>query len=241
MAKNYQNFGDKMTDYGLLSSIWQFFTSLGDEFTGIVGLSLAVSGSAVVIGALIGVPLGALLGLKRFPGRKVLLRLIYTLMSLPPVLAGLVVYMVFCRNGPLGFLNILFTPAAMIVAQVLLATPIIAGISAAAVAAKEKLAMETARSLGASRRQAAWTVIKEARSGIIAGIMTGFGRAFGEVGAVMLVGGNIRYYTRVLTTSIVLETRQGNFEFAVALGGVLLALSFVVSSILLRLDDSKLG
>ncbi|MDN5376056.1 MAG: tungstate transport system permease protein, partial [Thermacetogenium sp.] len=123
-----------MTDYGLLSSIWQFFTSLGDEFTGIVGLSLAVSGSAVVIGALIGVPLGALLGLKRFPGRKVLLRLIYTLMSLPPVLAGLVVYMVFCRNGPLGFLNILFTPAAMIVAQVLLATPIIAGISAAAVA-----------------------------------------------------------------------------------------------------------
>jgi tungstate transport system permease protein len=241
MAKNYQNFGDKMTDYGLLSSIWQFFTSLGDEFTGIVGLSLAVSGSAVVIGALIGVPLGALLGLKRFPGRKVLLRLIYTLMSLPPVLAGLVVYMVFCRNGPLGFLNILFTPAAMIVAQVLLATPIIAGISAAAVAAKEKLAMDTARSLGASRRQAAWMVIKEARSGIIAGIMTGFGRAFGEVGAVMLVGGNIRYYTRVLTTSIVLETRQGNFEFAVALGGVLLALSFVVSSILLHLDESKLG
>ncbi|MDK2880831.1 MAG: tungstate transport system permease protein [Clostridia bacterium] len=230
-----------MTDYGLLSSIWQFFTSLGDEFTGIVGLSLAVSGSAVVIGALIGVPLGALLGLKRFPGRRLLLRLIYTLMSLPPVLAGLVVYMVFCRNGPLGFLNILFTPAAMIVAQVLLATPIIAGISAAAVAAKEKLAMDTARSLGASRRQAAWMVIKEARSGIIAGIMTGFGRAFGEVGAVMLVGGNIRYYTRVLTTSIVLETRQGNFEFAVALGGVLLALSFVVSSILLHLDESKLG
>lgn len=230
-----------MTYSGLLSSIWQFFVSLGDEFTGIIGLSLIVSGSSVIIGALFGVPLGALLGLKRFPGRRVLLRLIYTFMSLPPVLAGLVVYMTFSRNGPLGFLNILFTPSAMIVAQVLLATPIIAGISAAAIAAKEKLAMDTARSLGASERQAAWMVIKEARSGIIAGIMTGFGRAFGEVGAVMLVGGNIRYYTRVLTTSIMLETRQGNFEFAVALGVVLLTISFIVSSILLRLDDSKLG
>lgn len=169
------------------------------------------------------------------------MRFVYTLMSLPPVLAGLLVYLLFARNGPLGFFQILFSPPAMVIAQVLLATPIITGLSAAAISAKEKHAMDTARTLGASESQAAWMVIKEARTGIVAGIMTGFGRAFGEVGAVMMVGGNVRYYTRVLTTSIVLETRQGNFEFAVALGLVLLTLSFIVSSILFRLDDSKLG
>ncbi len=230
-----------MTDPGLLTSIWQFFYSHGGEFSGIIGLSLAVTTSAVIIGAVLGVPLGALLGLKRFPGRKLLLRLTYTLMSLPPVLAGLVVYMLFARSGPLGFMDILFTPPVMVVAQVLLVTPIVTGLSAAAISAKEKLAIDTARTLGASERQAAWAVVKEAWAGIIAGIMTGFGRAFGEVGAVMMVGGNVRFQTRVLTTSIVLETRQGNFEFAVALGLILLTISFIVSSVLIRLDDSKLN
>jgi len=224
----------------LLSWLWQFFSQRGGELSGIVGLSLMVSGSAVIIGAVLGVPLGALLGLKKFPGRELLLRIIYTLMSLPPVLAGLVVYLIFARSGPLGFLDILFTPPVMVIAQVLLATPIITALSSAAIAAKEKLAMDTARTLGASERQAAWMVIKEARTGILAGIMTGFGRAFGEVGAVMLVGGNVRYQTRVLTTSIVLETRQGNYEFAIVLGLILLLLSFVVSSVLLKIDDSKL-
>ncbi len=225
----------------LLSSLWEFFYARGGELGGIVGLSLLVSGSAVIIGALLGVPLGAFLGLRRFPGRSFIVRIIYTLMSLPPVLAGLLVYLVFARTGPLGFLDILFTPPVMVVAQVLLATPIITALSTAAISAKEKLSMDTARTLGASERQAAWMVIKEARTGIVAGIMTGFGRAFGEVGAVMMVGGNVRYQTRVLTTSIVLETRQGNYEFAVALGLILLALSFVVSSILLHLEDSKMG
>ena len=169
------------------------------------------------------------------------MRLTYTLMSLPPVLAGLLVYLLFARSGPLGALDILFTPSVMVIAQVLLATPIITGLSAAAIAAKEKLSVDTARTLGASERQAAWVVIKEARAGILAGVMTGFGRSFGEVGAVMMVGGNVRYQTRVLTTSIVLETRQGNFEFAIVLGLILLTLSFIVSTILMRADNSKLG
>ena len=225
---------------GAFSEIWQNFSSLGGELWQIVGLSLRVSISAVVIGALLGIPLGTFLGLKKFPGRRLVMRLTYTLMSLPPVLAGLLIYLAFSRSGPLGFMELVFTPAVMVIAQVLLVTPIITGITAAAIADKEQLVVDTALTLGASGRQAAWLVVKEARLGIIAGMMTGFGRAFGEVGAVMLVGGNIRHYTRVLTTSIVLETRQGNFSFAIALGLVLLMISFAVSGVLLRLDESKM-
>jgi tungstate transport system permease protein len=229
-----------MIDTGLFHWIWEFLSSRGGELIGIVGLSLSVSTIAVIISALIGVPLGAFLGLRRFPGRKLFMRVIYTLMSLPPVLAGLLVYLFFARSGPLGFLDILFSPTVMVIAQVLLVTPIVTGLSAAAIASKEKLVMDTARTLGASERQAGLVVIKEASKGIVAGIMTGFGRAFGEVGAVMMVGGNVRYQTRVLTTSIVLETRQGQFGFAIVLGLILLILSFIVSSILLRIDESKL-
>lgn len=212
----------------------------GKDLIEIILLSLAVSGSSVLIATCIGVPLGALLGIKRFPARRVMMRLTYMLMSLPPVLAGLLVYLLLSRTGPLGFWEILFTPMAMVCAQVLLVTPIITGLSASAIAAREKKVLLTALTMGASNRQATWTVIKEARTGITAAIITGFGRAFGEVGAVMLVGGNIKHFTRVLTTSIVLETRQGNFEFAITLGLVLLVLSFLVSSLLLYLDESGL-
>lgn len=213
---------------------------MGTDLFEIVLLSLLVSGSAVLLATLIGVPLGAWLGMKRFPARRVIMRLTYMLMSLPPVLAGLFVYLVLSRSGPLGFWELLFTPMAMVLAQVLLVTPIITGLSASAIAGREKKVLMTALTMGASSRQAAWTVVKEARTGITAAIITGFGRAFGEVGAVMLVGGNIKHFTRVLTTSIVLETRQGNFEFAITLGLVLLVLSFIVSSLLLYLDESGL-
>ncbi|MGE5453991.1 MAG: ABC transporter permease [Methylocystaceae bacterium] len=213
---------------------------MGKDLVEIILLSLAVSGVAVLIATSIGVPLGAYLGMKRFPARRVIMRLTYMLMSLPPVLAGLFVYLLLSRSGPLGVWEMLFTPAAMICAQVLLVTPIITGLSASAIAAREQKVLMTALTMGASNRQAAWTVVKEARTGITAAIITGFGRAFGEVGAVMLVGGNIRHFTRVLTTSIVLETRQGNFEFAIILGVVLLTLSFLVSSLLLYLDESGL-
>ncbi|NLW92747.1 MAG: ABC transporter permease [Syntrophomonadaceae bacterium] len=220
----------------------QFLIQQQSEIIEIVLLSLLVSGSATIISALIGIPLGAWIGLNNFVGKGLLLRIVYTLMALPPVLAGLVVYLILSRSGPLGELEWLFTPSAMVIAQCLLVTPIITGLSAAAIASKEGIIYDHARSLGATRMQAVWTVISESRTGIIAGIMTGFGRAFAEVGAVMLVGGNIRHYTRVLTTAIILETRQGNFEMGVALGVILLILSFIVSSIvLLNAKDFNLG
>lgn len=211
------------------------------EILEIVKMSLTVSGSATIISTFIGIPLGAWMGLSDFPGRRLLLRIIYTLMALPPVLAGLLVYLLLSRSGPLGVWELLFTPTAMIVAQCLLVTPIITGLVAAAIAGKEGIIFDHALSLGANRMQAMGTIIKETRSSMIAAVLTGFGRAFAEVGAVMLVGGNIRHMTRVLTTSIVMETRQGNFEMGVALGIILLIISFAVSSIVLsNADEFKL-
>ncbi len=219
-----------METYSGLLVQWQ-------EIFGIVSLSLMVSGTAAVLGSAFAIPFGTWLGISDFRGKRFLMRLIYTLMALPPVLAGLVVYLLCSRTGPLGALELLFTPLAMIAAQFLLVTPIVTGLTSAAVASKERLIYDHAKSLGANARQAMWAVIKESRTGIIAGIMTGFGRAFAEVGAVMLVGGNIKGETRVLTTSIVMETRQGNFELAIALGIILLVLSFIVSWIVLYNTD----
>lgn len=208
-----------------------------DEIIGIVFLSIMVSGSATIISSIIAVPLGAWLGLSHFKARSFILRLVYALMALPPVLAGLLVFLLLSRSGPLGELELLFTPAAMIIAQCLLVLPIVTGLVAAAVASRESLIYDHARSLGASHYQAVIAVIAETRTAIISAVMTGFGRAFAEVGAVMLVGGNIRYSTRVLTTAIVMETRTGNFAMAVTLGMILLILSFIISSIVLMNTD----
>ena len=205
----------------------------------IIILSLGVSISAILISTIISLPIGTLLAIKDFRGKKVIMRLIYTLMSLPPVLAGLIIYLIFSNSGPLGILRWLYTPQVMVIAQILLATPIIIGLAASAVAAKAKRVQNTLATLGASPRQSAWLVLREAKSGIIAAVLTAFGRIFGEVGAVMLVGGNIRHSTRVLTTSIVLETRQGSFDMAITLGIVLLLISFCISSFILRLDKEK--
>ncbi|HNX28804.1 MAG TPA: ABC transporter permease [Syntrophomonadaceae bacterium] len=199
-------------------------------------LSLQVSLSALVLSALIGIPAGAASALKKFPGKRLLLNIVYTLMGLPPVLAGLLVYLLLTYRGPLGRYELLFTPAAMIIAQVLLATPIIWGLTARAVMTLEQNVYDTAVTLGASRRQASFTLVREARNGIIAALTTAFGRVIAEVGAVMLVGGNIRWATRVLTTSIVLETRTGNFSTALALGMILLTISFLVNLIIIMLE-----
>ena len=225
----------------LLSSVWQFFCQRGGELQRYCGALSDGFRQCCNHRGSAGCSFGRFSGIEKISRQRTFVAHYLYLDESPPVLAGLLIYLLFARTGPLGFLDILFTPPVMVVAQVLLATPIITALSSAAIAAKEKLSMDTARTLGASERQAAWMVIKEARTGILAGIMTGFGRAFGEVGAVMLVGGNVRYQTRVLTTSIVLETRQGNYEFAIALGLILLLLSFVVSSVLLKIDDSKLS
>ncbi len=213
---------------------------LSTELLEVILLSLAVSFAAIVISSLISIPIGTILGIRRFRGRPLVMRLIYTLMSLPPVLAGLVVYLVFSNSGPLGLLRWLYTPQVMVIAQVLLASPIIIGLTTSAVSGKVKDVWQTVVTLGASQRQGAWLVIKEAKSGIITAVLTAFGRIFGEVGAVMLVGGNIRHNTRVLTTTIMLETRQGNFNTAITLGVVLLVISFCISSFILRYDKSKL-
>lgn len=206
------------------------------EIVQVTILSLQVSLTALILSASIGIPAGAASALKKFPGQKLLLNIVYTLMGLPPVLAGLLVYLLLTYRGPLGQYELLFTPAAMVIAQVFLATPIIWGLTARAVMALEQNVYDTAATLGASRRQAAFTMIREARMGIIAALTTAFGRVIAEVGAVMLVGGNIRWATRVLTTSIVLETRMGNFSTALALGMILLMISFLINLLIILLE-----
>lgn len=223
--------------------IWQgikegfyLIMQLDAEIVQVTLLSLQVSLTALILSAVIGIPAGAAMALKDFPGKKVLLNIVYTLMGLPPVLAGLLVYLLLTWRGPLGQYELLFTPAAMVIAQVLLATPIIWGLTARAVMALEQNVYDTAVTLGASRRQAALSLIRESRMGIIAALTTALGRVIAEVGAVMLVGGNIRWATRVLTTSIVLETRMGNFSTALALGIILLTIAFLINLIIIMLE-----
>ena len=206
------------------------------ELTGITGLTLRVSGLALLISALIGVPLGATLGLRRFLGRRLLTTLIYTGMGLPPVVVGLGVYMLFSRSGPLGGLGWLFTPAAMVMAQVVIASPLVIGLTMAAIESLDPELRMQIRSLGATPAQEVRGLLLEARLGVMAALVAGFGGIISEVGAAMLVGGNIEGKTRVLSTAIVLETRQGHFGLGLALGGLLLVLAFGVNALLLRLQ-----
>ncbi|WP_141334663.1 ABC transporter permease [Paenibacillus sp. tmac-D7] len=198
----------------------------------IIGLSIQVSTIAVLFGMLVGIPCGAFLGLYSFPGKRFIVILLFTLMGLPPVLIGVIVYMALSKYGLLGFFQLLFTPEAMIIAQTILVTPIITGLTMSAVQARERTYWETAKSLGATPLQLVWTILKEARGGIWSGISTAYGRAISEVGAVMLVGGNIEHETRVMTTAIILETRKGNFDIALQIGAVLLLISFIFNSFL---------
>jgi len=220
----------------LLSAV-RLLLTLDLELYRIIGLSLLVSGSAVVLAALCGVPLGTWLGLKPLSRVRVITVIVYTLMGLPPVVAGLVVYLLLSRRGWLGFLNLLFTVEAMILVQTLLALPIVVGLTAIAVRGKGKDIRDTVLVLGADRRLLLRTLVREARYGIMGAVIAAFGRAVAEVGAVMMVGGNIEGHTRVLTTAIVLETRKGNFALAVALGIILLLLALLVNSILYRLQS----
>ena len=173
------------------------------------------------------------------PGKALIVLLIYTGMGLPPVVVGLFVYLLLSRAGPLGWLNWLFTPSAMIVAQVIIALPLVVGLTMSAVQSVDPALRLQVRSLGATPDQVMWTVLAESRPGVVAAILAAFGGIISEVGAVMLVGGNIEGSTRVLTTAIVLETRKGNFELALALGGVLLALAFFSNLLLVRLSGRR--
>ncbi len=192
-------------------------------------LSVKISGLATMISLALGLPLGTLLGLGRFWGRGFLLSLMNTGMGLPPVVVGLAVAMVLWRSGPLGDFQLIYTPAAIVVAQVIIALPVATGLTAAALQALDPQLRLQLLGLGASRLQMIWMLWREARLPLLAALMAAFGSVISEVGASMMVGGNIRYQTRVLTTAIVLETSKGEFDVAIRLGILLLVITFMVN------------
>ncbi|MFO0911248.1 MAG: ABC transporter permease [Isosphaeraceae bacterium] len=196
---------------------------------------MQVSGLSVALSAAVGIPLGAWLGLSRLSGRSLVAALVQTGMAFPPVVVGLLVYLLLSRSGPLGSLGWLFSWQAMIVAQVILTLPFLVGITMASVAAVPADLSLQVSSLGATPRQVRWTVLREARAGVALALVTALGRSFSEVGAVLMVGGNIERQTRVLTTAIVLETGRGRFGFAIVLGCVLMLLAFTANLVILRL------
>ncbi len=214
----------------------ELILSLDPDLLEIVRLSLVVSGAALGMSAIMGLPVGIFLGLKDFPGKRLVVAVVYTGMGLPPVVVGLVVYLLLSRQGPLGEWGWLFTPKAMMLTQTILALPLIGGFTMTAVAAIPPALMLQLRSLGATRRQIVLTLLYEARAGVLAALVAGFGAIISEVGSVLIVGGNIAHKTRVLTTAIVLETRKGNFSMAIALGLILLALTFSANWFLLHLQ-----
>jgi tungstate transport system permease protein len=209
------------------------------EVIGITWLSLKVSGTATLISLVIGVSVGTLVALTQFPGRRIVVSLINTGMGLPPVVVGLFVTIFLWRNGPLGFLEILYTPTAIIIAQSIIATPIVMGISLAAMQALPANLRLQILALGATRLQMVWILVKEARLPLLAAVMAGFGGVISEVGASIMVGGNIKGYSRVLTTATVMETSKGNFDVAMALGIILLLLAFFVNSILTNIQQRE--
>jgi tungstate transport system permease protein len=224
---------------GFIGALMLLFT-FNSEIYQIMFLSLFVSGSATLIASALGIPVGTLIGLKRFRGKEFVKTLTYTLMGLPPVVAGLVIFIILMSEGPLGGLGLLYTPSAMIIAQTTLALPIIVGVTISAVSSVPREVRDTAISLGATEWQSTLTVLTEARIGLITAIVAGFGSCISEVGAVMIVGGNIKYQTRVLTTSIMTSTSMGDYGFSLALGIILLILAFLVNVPLVRLQRKGL-
>ncbi len=213
---------------GLVEAFWMVVT-LDRELMEITLRSLQVTLTAVVIAAIIGMPLGALLAIRRFAHRRAAVAVLNALMGLPPVVVGLFVYILFSRSGPFGVLDLLFTPTVMVIAQVIIITPLIASISQQAIRELWAAYHDLLISLNASVSQRLATLLWDGRRTLLTAALAGFGRAIGEVGAIMIVGGNIDHATRVLTTAIALETSKGNFALALALGYVLIALALAVS------------
>lgn len=213
---------------GVKQAVWLLIT--GDpEVLGITLLSLQISGTATLLSLLAGIPLGTLIALGRFPGRSVVISLVNTGMGLPPVVVGLFVSIFLWRSGPLGVLELLYTPTAIVIAQFIIAAPIVTGLTLAAVQQIPSQFRLQMLALGASRAQLLWVLLREARLPMLAAMMAGFGGVISEIGASMMVGGNIRGQTRVLTTATVLETGKGNFDVAIALSLILLGITFLVN------------
>ncbi len=224
---------------GGISEALRLIIVLDPDMLEIIGLSLQVTLSATVIAALIGLPLGAWLVVKRFKFRRYVISVLNALMGLPPVVVGLFVYMILSRSGPFGVLGLLFTPTAMIIAQVLIITPLIASIAHQSIRDLWAEYHDLLISLNATRFQRMKALIWDGKRALLTAVLAGFGRAIGEVGAIMIVGGNIDHATRVLTTSIALETGKGNFAFAMGLGIVLIVLAVVVNLLIHALSKTE--
>jgi ABC-type tungstate transport system, periplasmic component len=216
---------------GFVQAFWLIVT-LNPEVIEITLRSLEISLAATLLGAAVSLPLGGFIHFHEFPGKRILINIIQTLYALPTVIAGLFLFLFISRAGPFGFLGILFTPAGMILAQFILVLPILIGLTISALSTIDKEARLTVLSLGASSSQSMLTIMQEARFAIFAAIILSFGRAISEVGAAMMIGGNIRGATRVLTTAITLETSIGNFSLSIALGIILLGVAVIVNLIL---------
>ena len=221
---------------GLLKAI-QLIVSLDPEVMEIAGRSLAIAATSCCLAALICLPLGSLIHFNRFPGKRLLTNVVQTLYSVPTVAIGLFVFVFLSRAGPLGELGIMFTPIAIVVGQTLLITPIILGLTISALSSVDKAISETAISLGANRFQATTLTIREARYAILTALIMGFGRAISEVGLSLMVGGNIKGFTRTITTAISLETSKGDIELSMALGIILVFLALVINIALNRLQQ----
>jgi tungstate transport system permease protein len=221
-----------------LNAATRLIVTFDRDLAEIVFLSLRISLTAVGLAALIGLPIGAALAVLRFPGRRTLVVVLNALMGLPPVVVGLIVLLLLSRAGPLGVLGLLFSPAAMIIAQTLLTAPIVAALTRQIVEDLWAEYEEQLRSLGASPGRSIWTLLWDGRFSLVTAVLAGFGRAASEVGAVMLVGGNIDHVTRVMTTAIALETSKGNLALALGLGMILLSLSLVVNGAVYLAGDA---
>jgi len=222
--------------HGLTKAI-ELIISLDPEVMEIAGRSLGISGTSCLLASLICLPLGSLIHFHHFRGKRVLINIIQTLFSVPTVIIGLFVFVLLSRAGPLGELGILFTPTAMVIGQMILITPILLGLTISALSGVSKEIVDTATSLGASGFQVALLVLREARYAVLAAVIMGFGRAISEVGCALMIGGNFKGSTRVLTTATYLETSKGELELAIALGIILLFLALIISIALNRLQQ----
>ncbi len=228
-----------MTDFSTIAGLALGLVFSGDaELYAIIALSLRISLTAVFIGCLIGLPLGAALATLRFPGRTVITTVLNAFMGLPPVVVGLIVYLMLSRAGPLGVLGLLYTPTAMIIAQTILVTPLIAALARQAMSELDSEYRELFQSLRLTGPERIATLIWDGRYSLTTAALAGFGRATAEVGAVIIVGGNIEHVTRVMTTTIALETSKGNLELALALGLVLITIAVLINASVMLLDTS---
>lgn len=215
----------------------ELIISLDPEVIEIAGRSLRISATSTLLASLICLPLGSLIHFRRFPGKSILISLIQTFFSFPTVVIGLLVFVFFSRAGPFGGLGLLFTPTTMVIGQMILITPILLGLTISALSGVDRAIVDTARSLGASGFQTATLILKEARFAVMAAVLMGFGRAISEVGIALMIGGNIRGFTRVITTAISLESSKGNLELSIALGIILVFIALVINILFNRLQQ----